>query len=50
MALFAPYMLSFHLFSRFHSSFPGFPVGEQCSGLSLVHLSWPVGFAVTFIY
>lgn len=30
--------------------FPGFPAGELSSGLSLVHLSWPVAFAVTFIY
>lgn len=43
-------LLVFHLLSCAHSSFPGFPVGEQCSGLSLVHLSWPVGFAVMFIY
>lgn len=33
-----------------HECFPGFPVGERSSALSLVHLSWPVAFAVTFIY
>lgn len=47
--LWAPHVFSFHLLSRVHSSFPGFPAGERCPGLSPVRLSWPVGFAVTFL-